>query len=144
MGAGVTHAATMVDRTTRSLALGGLLLVLLMRVLVPSGWMPVAAPNGGFAVTLCVDGGAVSAWIDADGRLHRTAKADGPSKDMPGKDAPCAFAATGLPPLPALTIEVAARLTRVVAAPLRPGTVVAIGRGLAAPPPPATGPPARR
>ncbi len=143
MGADVTRAATRIDGVTRGLALGGLMLMLLLRVLVPSGWMPVATPNGGFAVTLCIDGGAVSAWIDADGRLHQAAKADGPSKDMPGKDAPCAFAATGLPPLPALTIDVAARVAMVVAAPLRRETVVAIGRGLAAPPPPATGPPSR-
>lgn len=144
MGADVTRAAIRIDGVTRSFALGALMLVLLLRVLVPSGWMPVATPNGGFAVTLCIDGGAVSAWIDADGRLHRTAKADGPAKDMPGKDAPCAFAAAGLPPLPALAVELAARVALLVVAPSRPDSVVAVGRGLAAPPPPATGPPATR
>lgn len=144
MGADVTRAAIRIDGVTRSFALGALTLMLLLRVLIPSGWMPVATPNGGFAVTLCIDGGAVSAWIDADGRLHRTATADGPSKDMPGKDAPCAFAAAGLPPLPALVIDVAARIALLVVAPPLRDTVVAIGRGLAAPPPPATGPPATR
>ncbi|MFC3713241.1 hypothetical protein ACFOMD_11695 [Sphingoaurantiacus capsulatus] len=128
-----------IDRTTRAFALGGLALMLLLRILVPAGWMPAQA--GGFAVTLCIDGGPVAAWIDADGRLTRTAKGDA-GQEMPGKDTPCAFAAAGLPPLPVLAVAIAEPLavTLELAQPL--ALPAAIGRGLAAPPPPATGPPA--
>ncbi len=139
MGAAVTSGLHMIDRAMRGFAICGLALVLLLRVLVPAGWMP--AQSGGFAVTLCIDGARVAAWIDGDGRVHRvdTGKAD---KDMPGKDSPCAFAATGLPPLPALAAVVAERIAAVLLLPPLPTFAVAIGRGLAAPPPPATGPPA--
>jgi hypothetical protein len=116
--------------------LGLLTLMLAMRLLVPAGWMPVA--GNGYAITLCTGMGAVSAWVDEDGNIH---------KQKPGSNEisqqPCAFsgfaAALTAPELPAALAPIAAQNGIVLAAAL--GSV-AIGRGLAAPPPPPTGPPA--
>lgn len=111
------------------------MLALAARVLVPAGWMP--SEGRGFAITLCSGGAAVTAWVGADGKVH---KEDPQPAGAP--DHQCAFAGLGAPalgsdpiaaavPAPASSYEVA-----VASAP------AAIGRGLAAPPPPATGPPA--
>lgn len=116
------------------LALALILLALTMRLLVPTGWMPSA---DGRSVTLCTGMGVVEAWVDADGDLHEKA----PSKPVKAGE-PCVFAglaAAILAPqaMPALPLPATA------ASPvLLPALTIAIGRGLAAPPPPPTGPPA--
>lgn len=119
------------------IALAFVVAALFMRMLVPAGWMPAA--ERGLAITLCTGSGAQQAWIDDQGNLHQGKK--------PGEgqaDHPCVFggfaalltlaplgdALVGLPPV-------------AVALPPLAITAVAIGRGLAAPPPPSTGPPAR-
>lgn len=131
------------DRLTISplranVAAGLVVLALLLRVLVPAGWMP-AATDSGYAITLCSGMGAVSAWVDAEGKLHK----EKPSKAK--TDHPCVFSGFGAaidlpafnagPMLPSL-------LAGTLLAPL--SITVAIGRGLAAPPPPPTGPPTSR
>ncbi len=92
----------------------------------------------GLAITLCSGSGPMTAWVDADGKIHK----DDPAKGtMP--DHPCAFAGMGAPmlggdvPAPA----VLAPMPRTQLAGLQ-FTSAAIGTGLVAPPPPATGPPA--
>jgi hypothetical protein len=118
------------------IAIALLALALVVRVLVPAGWMP--AQGNGLAITLCSGSGAVAAWVDADGKIRKQDPAKGA---MP--DHPCAFAGLGAPMLggelstPAL-LRPAPR-DEVAALHLAPA---AIGKGLAAPPPPATGPPA--
>lgn len=108
---------------------------ILLKVVLAPGTMLAATPSGGMMVTLCTSDGLTSGWIGADGKLHREA---------PGKahhdDAPCAFSAlsaaaldAGLLP-PSLVPPARATLAHAPLA-LRPGA------GLAAPPPPATGPP---
>jgi hypothetical protein len=130
----------------------GLLLgcALLMRVLVPAGWMPAAGQ--GLGIQICADGmdGAAAARFAADAQ-HRfdralAGSAAGHDRDDGGdhrdKSQPCAFAGLALP--------WTGSEAPVLAAPLPPEPVFAlpaaapasIGRGLAAPPPPATGPPA--
>ena len=107
-------------------------LALAVRVLVPSGWMPDQAR--GFAITLCTGAGAETAWIDADGNIHKKAPATAP-------DHLCAFAGVAAPMLggdPPVSIVAPAPVA--VAARVQP--LIAVGQGLAAPPPPATGPPA--
>jgi hypothetical protein len=115
-------------------ALGLLTLALLMRLIVPAGWMPTA--GNGYAITLCTGAGTVSAWIDADGKLHKGEPADTAS------DHSCAFAgfagALDLPATGALALPILPATAILVARPF----AVDIGRGLAAPPPPQTGPPA--
>lgn len=140
MGADVATLVRTIDRGTRRFALGGLLIVLLLRLLVPTGWMPVATPASGIAITICTGMGAVSAYIDAEGKLHRTDKS---GADLAKDVGLCPFA-SGLSMLPVLDVLVAsyALVWRTTLAHL--DEAVAIGRGLAAPPPPPTGPPAIR
>jgi hypothetical protein len=116
-------------------ALGLLALALMFRVLIPVGWMPTT--GSGFAITLCTGMGAVTAWVDKDGRTHK----EKPAQEPTGH--PCTFsgfsATLDLPDLGAAfvaprPVETALLITRIAE--------VAIGRGLAAPPPPPTGPPA--
>ena len=123
-----------------SRALVALLLAVLLagRMVVPAGWMPVRTAQG-ITVTLCSGSGLAGAegWIDAAGKLHRGAK---PAGHAEPKD-PCPFGAisapAALPAAPALPALAPALGALIPALPL----AVAIGRGLAAPPPPATGPP---
>lgn len=107
---------------------------LMLRALVPTGWMPSAAP--GEIITLCTGGGMVSGWVDAAGKLH--------TEKQPGTqmaDQACAFAGLAM----VADVPAASAVSPVVFAMARLVTPidydVAIGRGLAAPPPPATGPP---
>ena len=113
-----------------------LALALALRVLVPAGWMP--AEGQGLAITLCSGSGAQTAWVDADGKIHKHGPAQGSMADHP-----CAFAGMGAPMLggdvPAPPLAILAPRDAIVSLAQAPA---AIGQGLAAPPPPATGPPA--
>jgi len=110
---------------------------LLLRVMVPAGFMPAAGK--GFAIELCTGMGVVPAWVDEHGGVHK-------GKPSPAKqptEHPCAFAglatALDLPDQPGTSLLPRA----MVSAPIFAAVAsVAIGRGLAAPPPPQTGPPA--
>lgn len=114
---------------------------LLLRLLVPSGWMPVA--NGaGLSLNWCSESGV---GRDVPAEAHALlAKALGdrpdPTHKTPG-DQPCAFAAAAQPMAapgqqPLLAPPAAAP------DPVRPAALATIpGRGLAAPPPLSTGPP---
>lgn len=107
---------------------------LVLRALIPAGFMPV--PGQGFAITLCTGMGAVSAWVDGNGNVHKGE----PSGSLP--DHPCTFAAFSAAldlPRPGGSLLVPAVTTAVLLVENR--TAVVIGRGLAAPPPPPTGPP---
>ena len=110
-----------------------LALALVVRALVPTGWMPVATDQG-IRFELC----AGQAMPPAAGMHHRH---KGESQQT-APDHVCAFAGLGLAadtaPPPVMLALAPAPVP--VAAPR--ALTVAIGRGLAAPPPPATGPPA--
>lgn len=106
-----------------------LALALALKLLVPQGWMP--GPGG--RLILCPSAGPTTAMT---GMHHGGDKAP-----AHGADHPCAFAGLGLaaaPPPPLAAIVAPA--THVPPA-LAPARAVTVGRGLAAPPPPATGPP---
>jgi hypothetical protein len=121
-----------------SRALTGLLLAMVLagRLMVPTGWMPLAS-EGGIAIVLCSSDGPAPAWLDAAGKLHKGKQDSGDNKAAES----CPFAALSTP----------ANLTGgpILIAPMAPvdlpvgstSRAVAIGGGLAAPPPPATGPP---
>lgn len=118
---------------------------LLARALVPVGWMPVADDHG-VRLAWC------SGWAEPSARAsivtthHEMSSTGGhgtKGKHGSGKSdhsAPCTFAASALtaplPPAPA-TIAFAPMLSGFGYA----FTLVRIGKGLAAPPPPSTGPP---
>ncbi len=110
------------------------LMLLMVRALVPAGWMP--AQQRGQWITICSGAGVTMAWIGADGKIdknHAPAKAQ--------KAGHCAFAGLGMPvdlslaPLniapPAYVALLLPKLT----------SAITVGLGLAAPPPPKTVPP---
>lgn len=116
------------------LALAVLVCALAMRLLVPQGWMPISDSHG-FRFTLCSGTGPMEMSAAMPGMASHHDKS---GHDRPMQDHPNAFANLGL-----TLIEptfVAPLLMAAVALDPKPLTV-AIGRGLAAPPPPATGPP---
>jgi hypothetical protein len=107
------------------------LVALALKVLVPPGFM-AAAPGSGFGLMICTGHGP--AMVGG----HDPAKPAGPSHE-----APCAFAghaatAAVAAPLPAGLVEFVAYAAAVPTALPRD---LAPGRGLAAPPLPARGPP---
>ena len=107
--------------------------VLALRVIVPGGWM-VDRSGGELTVALCTDasGGQVLVTIPLG---------DDTPDPHEGKQAPCSFTAlAGLADLPQATALVQPLPVRI--APAHLSADVAIGQGLAAPPPPQTGPPA--
>jgi hypothetical protein len=120
---------------SRHLAAALVLMALAMRVLVPSGWMPTT--ERGFALTICTGVDTQTIWMDSKGKLHK----EDPTKGDAVEHSPCAFA--GAPPALAANADMAvaaiAPQPRIV-----PSFVwqdVTVGHGLAAPPPPAIGPP---
>ena len=111
-------------------------LALAVRMVIPVGWMP-SSVDGKTTITLCTSAGMVKAWVDADGKIHK----ESPAKKGAG-DQPCAFAGLGI------AADAPEFETASYAVPFAPqlihnstATDVAIGLGLAAPPPPATAPP---
>lgn len=107
---------------------------LAVRVLVPSGYMP--AQGKGFEMTLCTGDGMVTAWVDDQGNVHKGEKAP----DGKG-DHPCAFSGVGaLVEAKAPAGTAALPLATSENPPIGLG-LAHVGRGLAAPPPPPTGPP---
>ncbi|WP_380785465.1 hypothetical protein [Sphingomonas sp. R86521] len=122
---------------------------MLARALVPSGWMPVATADG-VRIVPCSGTGPLLPQAAAPmdhampGMAHRDAMAGMVHKDADhgasGVDHPCAFA--GVTPVvdaPALAVAPPPLFVRTTPAPVR--TLVSVGHGLAAPPPPQTGPP---
>ena len=107
-----------------------LALALAIRLLVPQGWMP----NGAGGVMMC-SGSAPVAMASA---MHG-------GQEMPaghGQDHPCPFAALGLAAAPPAAVAPVLPPAAVTATGRSAAHAIAVGRGLAAPPPPATGPPA--
>jgi hypothetical protein len=111
-----------------------LALALTARILIPQGWMPSAA-NGHVQISLCSGNGVITAWVDADGKIH---KSDPLRKAA--ADQPCGFAALGSA---AAAPTSAPSLPRsfVIAMPIIAWSKARTGHGLVAPPPFSTGPP---
>ena len=98
--------------------------------------MPTTDADGMVRIAMCSGMGPQTAWLDKSGHIHKEAPAKGQQDPQPcgfgvlalGTDIP--NAATIEPPVP---VSISAKLF--------PNFAVAIGLGLAAPPPPSTGPP---
>lgn len=122
--------------------LGG---ALLLRALIPAGWMPVRTA-GGFVIELCsgrMPGGdstqAQAARQLLDAALTRTGQSHDNTPSS-SHDQPCTFAGLATPWTAPAALEPATPAP--APAEIRPATLAAaIGRGLPAPPPPSTGPP---
>ncbi|MDX3908261.1 MAG: hypothetical protein QHC67_00365 [Sphingobium sp.] len=97
--------------------------------------MPAAAGSD-YTLQLCTGAGAMSVWVDGDGKLHKQQPANDDRADQP-----CSFAGFfNLFALPEhLGLSVAIVAPTIEKALLY--STVAIGNGLAAPLPPPTGPP---
>ncbi|CAN5483857.1 hypothetical protein BH10PSE4_BH10PSE4_30400 [soil metagenome] len=115
------------------------LLAVAFKVLVPAGFMTASQPANGlpFALVLCTGQGPVVV-PSGDALGHR----DKAPADKPAHDAPCPFVSHGVaaPPPSALAIAKVEFVTFEPAPPAR-RVHLAPGRGLAAPPLPARGPP---
>ncbi|MEO6379880.1 MAG: hypothetical protein ABIO37_17795, partial [Caulobacteraceae bacterium] len=117
-----------------------LALALAVRIVVPVGFMPSMPASGGFPLILCTGQGTVVITV-RDPLGVKRGPADAPS-DRSAHDGPCVFSGFAPAPPPAFavtatTVEFASHQL----APVAPPTELTPGRGLAAPPPPARGPP---
>ncbi len=122
-------------RRQSRLLLGLALMLLMARALVPAGWMP--AQQRGQWITICSGAGVAMAWVGADGKID---KHHAPAKTE--KAGHCAFAGLGAPAdLSVPPLDIAALAFAALLLPKRTAAI-SVGHGLAAPPPPKTGPPA--
>ncbi|MDE0879711.1 MAG: hypothetical protein OSB00_13780 [Sphingomonas bacterium] len=132
----------------RMLMLALVALALAVRALVPGGWMVMPAADGAVRLTICTGTGPVEMTMP----MTTAGQMSGQMSGMPHHgdtdgapshpDRPCAFVGLGLASdLP--TIDLPAAPARIIDR-AAPGlaAIATIGHGLAAPPPPQTGPPA--
>lgn len=125
------------DPALQRLLIALFVVAMLSRALVPAGWMPVAGASGVLFVP-CDGAGPVKTGHHASA-MHHGGKHDAPGGHDAGSH-PCVFAnvtpALDAPaiaaPLPPIAVPVAFALFC---------ALVSVGHGLAAPPPPQTGPP---
>ena len=141
-GQGETMAALRhLPRAQRRWLLLIAVIALLARALVPGGWMPVAGPAG-VQLALCDGDMPAVAPAHAMAGMAMPARPGLPAHHHGAPDHPCSFAAAAaaldVPTLPPSLPAPSADHAFAAAAPF----AVTIGRGLAAPPPPPTGPPA--
>lgn len=113
-------------------------LVLAVRGFVPAGWMP--SGEKAFAISVCTGVEMQKVWMTKDGTIHKSDPSKKQHKEDDGSKA-CPFAIASLSILPALTDDSAIVAQSIGQSFVPTGDTVAIGRGLAAPPPPSTGPP---
>lgn len=119
----------------RNLAAVLILLALALRVIIPSGFMP--SSERGFALTICTGMDTQTVWMDKSGKLHK----EDPSKGKSVEHQPCAFAGAAMA-ADFLAADFQIALAPVaLAIPVFAKREVSVGAGLAAPPPPAIGPP---
>ena len=110
-------------------------MALAMRVIIPSGYMP--SSERGFALTICAGMDTKTVWMDKSGKLHK----EDPSKGKSVEHQPCAFAGAAITAdFPATALRIAMAPVA-LAIPVFAKREVSVGAGLAAPPPPAIGPP---
>ncbi|WP_353205605.1 hypothetical protein [Sphingomonas sp.] len=119
-----------------------LLCVLAVRVVVPQGFMWGTGTDGSRALVLCSGMGAQALTPIAAAALAAQHRSDQRDQDGKTADHPCAFAAASLAvDLVGDVYPVATQPARAVA-PTTLHIFARPGLGLAAPPPPKTGPPA--
>ena len=136
--AGVIEAMRSRSRGHRMLALAVVACALALRLLVPQGWMPVADGHG-FRLTLCSGSGPME--MPTASMPGMAGHHDDSGHGQPAAEHPCAFANLGLALAePVLAVFAAPLLSSSEAIDPKP-LAIAIGHGLAAPPPPSTGPP---
>jgi hypothetical protein len=119
----------------RNIAAALILLALALRVIIPAGFMP--SSERGFALTICTGMDTQTVWMDKSGKLHK----EDPSKGKSVEHQPCAFAGAAMA-ADVLSADFQVAMAPVaLAIPVFAKREVSVGAGLAAPPPPAIGPP---
>ncbi|MBY8827056.1 hypothetical protein K7G81_02855 [Hephaestia sp. CMS5P-6] len=133
------HALRSLTTGQRRLLLALFACAMVLRIAIPEGWMPITDASG-TRLTICTGMGPVETMADMAGMAGMSHHKAPIGHDQ--GDHPCTFAGLGLaaalpdlPPAPKLPVTIAVPTLIVLG-------VIAVGRGLAAPPPPATGPPA--
>ncbi|MFN5643646.1 MAG: hypothetical protein RSE16_11650 [Sphingobium sp.] len=119
----------------RSFAAFLLVAVLATRMLVPAGWMP--STEKAFAITVCTGIDTQTVWLSTDGKTHK----QDPTKTDSADHQPCTFAGGSFTHLPSEGIATSKFAPAQSGVPSFQADSVTIGQGLAAPPPPSTGPP---
>ena len=119
----------------RNIAAALILLALALRVIIPSGFMP--SSERGFALTICTGMDTQTVWMDKSGKLHK----EDPSKGKSVEHQPCAFAGAAMAADVLFADFQVAMAPVALAIPVFAKREVSVGAGLAAPPPPAIGPP---
>lgn len=112
---------------------------MLLRLAVPAGWMPAQADDGSIRISLCTGYGTVEAVLAADGTVHTGS--DIPDQEKQAPQQQCPFTAAAMPLAGADPVGLSAVPPHDEIRPVGASFVAVPGRGLAAPPPPATGPP---
>ncbi|MGL5838613.1 MAG: hypothetical protein ACRCY3_08955 [Sphingorhabdus sp.] len=107
-----------------------------VKAIIPAGWMPTG--EKAFEIAVCTGVETHIVWLDSKGNLH---KQDPSRKSADTSDEePCAFggqaSVANIATIAPLVVKLAATQQPVIAP-----SVVTVGQGLAAPPPPSTGPP---
>jgi hypothetical protein len=125
-------------RSSLSWAIPLVFAALLMRTLFPAGWMP--STEKGQMITLCTGTGVEQAWLGHDG-IIKNAPPENSDDDKSHSDNPCIFSGVAVANIHEIAApEIVSAIPEATQnSPLNNTTT--IGRGLAAPPPPATGPP---
>jgi hypothetical protein len=135
----VTRSPSLGRTWTRGAFLALAILALALKVMVPAGFMTQAEPKNGlpFALVLCTGQGPLV--VQPGDLLDHHDKAPA---EKPAHDTPCPFAGQGAAVTPPSTLAVA-KVEFVAYRPMAVARAVdpAPGRGLAAPPLPARGPP---
>lgn len=126
------------NRQSGGIVPAALALLLLFRLLIPSGYMiaPNAEGRPGLALCAAPAQAAVEAAMKGG---HDSHPAD-PARSEAGQ-LPCAFASPAAPPLPPDLPAVTPQVPVAAVPPAIAGAAVAVRVVFAAPPPPSTGPP---
>jgi hypothetical protein len=118
------------------------LIAMTIRAVVPVGFMLSADPDRWIVVTMCSGTGPMQMALNLDTGEHREADAPNPhDQENAVHHAPCVFAAAATPAPPASVANLAPPMQVFADAAPKFPEGVSVGRGLAAPPPWATGPP---
>ena len=127
-------------RSNRLWAIAAVLLV--AQALVPNGFMPVFAKDGP-SIMLCTGQGLQRTTLgpDASEAMHALADAMGDDETPDTDNTPCDYAAAGNAVAKPSTVAPAHVPIAWDSGTFPAAGLVAIGAGLAAPPPPQTGPP---
>lgn len=118
----------------RNLAAALIVLALAVRIVLPAGFMP--SSERGFVLTICTGMDTQTVWMDKSGKLHK----EDPAKGKSVEHQPCAFAGAAMAgDTPAAAFVAMPPVATAV--PVFAMREISVGQGLAAPPPPAIGPP---